>query len=221
MNHHRSRSLSRMPIAASAIGNARAARSASAAPSAGIGFDIFPVSGHQSGMNADASSYSPAPMAAGSAQPDPGAIPPRADSRSADRAYTAHEAFAGLAWKMPKADPTLVPIGRSPQTDTPGTTDVLLGLLGHSRECSKLAKAGRIVSCACRTTSLDDPAVAVGLTMHFARTAMARGLPMPNSIVSLLESRIHEGDPACRIVGQWLEARGLLGSTCFPTKGDV
>jgi hypothetical protein len=219
MNHRHSRRLPRVPIAASA--NIRVPRSVSVAPSADIGSDIFPVTGHQSGMNADASSYPPARTAAGSAQPDPSATLRRADSRSADRAYTSHEAFAGLAWNIPKADSTLMPTGRCSQSNTPGTTDTLLGLLGHSRECSKLAKAGRIVSCACRTTPLDDPAVAVGLTMHFARTAMARGLPMPNSIVSLLESRIHEGDPACRIVGQWLEERGLLGITCSATKGDA
>lgn len=221
MNHRHSRRLSRAPIAASAVGNVRASRSASAATSAAIGPDIFPATRNQSGMSADASSYPPAPMAAGSAQPDPCDTLPSADNRPADRANTAHQAFADLAWKMPKADPTLVPIERYPQSDTPGATDVLLGLLGHSRECSTLAKAGRIVSCACRTTSLDDPAVAVGLTMHFARTAMARGIPMPSSIVRLLESRIHEGDPACRIVGQWLEERGLRGITCFPTKGDA
>jgi len=146
MNHRHSRRLSRVPIAASAIGNIRTPRGVSAAPSLDIGPDIFSVT---------------------------------------------------------------------------STTDTLLGLLGHSMECSKLAKAGRIVSCACRTTPLDDPAVAVGLTMHFARTAMARGIPMPNSIISLLESRIHEGDPACRIVGQWLHERGLLGNICSPTKGDA
>ena len=88
----------------------------------------------------------------------------------------------------------------------------LLGLLGHSAECAGLAIEGRIVSCGCRTRPMDDPAVAVGLVMHYARIATTHRLPIPPTVTALLAQRVEEGDPACAMVAEWLEASGLPGT---------
>lgn len=145
--------------------------------------------------------------------------PLTAVGRPADGTHTVREALTGLDWKMAKAEPTTVLVDQHRQSAAPNSIDKLFGLLGHGRECSELATAGQIASCTCRTTPMDDPAVAVGLAMHFAKTALARGIPMPRSVIWLLESRIQEGDATCQIVGQWLDERGLLGSTSSVSKG--
>jgi len=104
-----------------------------------------------------------------------------------------------LAWQKPLA------------RDGQGPARSLLGLLGHSAECAGLAMEGRIVSCGCRTRPMDDPAVAVGLVMHYARIAMTRRLPIPPAVIALLAQRVEEGDPACDMVAKWLEGSGLPG----------
>jgi hypothetical protein len=103
-----------------------------------------------------------------------------------------------LAWQKPLAG------------DGQGPARSLLGLLGHSTECAGLAMEGRIVSCGCRTRPMNDPAVAVGLVMHYARIAMTRHLPIPPAVIVLLAQRVEEGDPACGMVAKWLDASGLL-----------
>lgn len=105
-----------------------------------------------------------------------------------------------LAWRKPLAG------------DGQGPVRSLLGLLGHSPECIGLATAGRIASCGCGTQPMDDPAVAVGLVMHYARIAMTRHLPIPPGVIALLAQRVEEGDPACGMVARWLEDSGLLGT---------
>jgi hypothetical protein len=106
--------------------------------------------------------------------------------------------LAGLAWRKP------------PTQNTKGPARALLGLLGHSAECAGLAMAGRIVSCGCRTRPMEDPAVAVGLVMHYARIATTRRLPIPPAVIELLAQRVEEGDPTCVVVAKQLEASGLL-----------
>ncbi|KQZ22430.1 hypothetical protein ASD50_21225 [Mesorhizobium sp. Root552] len=105
-----------------------------------------------------------------------------------------------LAWQKPLA------------RDGQGPVRSLLGLLGHSAECAGLAMEGRIVSCGCRTKPMDDPAVAVGLVMHYARIAMTRRLAIPPAVIALLAQRVEEGDPACGMVARWLEGSGLPGT---------
>jgi hypothetical protein len=99
---------------------------------------------------------------------------------------------------------------RRQQSGNLGPTGALLGMLGHSEACIALAKTGRTVSCDCRTSDMDDPAVAVGLAMHYARIATNRSLPIPAVVIELLALRVREGDPACRSVSEWLDQRGLL-----------
>jgi hypothetical protein len=86
----------------------------------------------------------------------------------------------------------------------------LLMLLGHSESCATLRRAGAIVSCDCRTKPMEDPAVAVGMAVHFARISMAQRVALPAVIIELLARRVEEGDPACVMVAEWLETAGLL-----------
>lgn len=86
----------------------------------------------------------------------------------------------------------------------------LLMLLGHSESCAALRRAGAIASCDCRIKPMEDPAVAVGLAVHFARISMAQRAALPAVIIELLARRVEEGDPACVMVAEWLETAGLL-----------
>lgn len=86
----------------------------------------------------------------------------------------------------------------------------LLTLLGHSESCARLRRAGGIVSCDCRIKAMEDPAITVGLAIHFARISLAQRAPLPAVIIELLARRVEEGDPACVMVAEWLETCGLL-----------
>jgi hypothetical protein len=87
----------------------------------------------------------------------------------------------------------------------------LLMLLGHSESCATFRRAGAIVSCDCRIKPMEDPAVAVGLAVHFARISMAHHVALPDVIIELLARRVEDGDPACIMVAEWLETAGLVG----------
>lgn len=86
----------------------------------------------------------------------------------------------------------------------------LLTLLGHNESCARLRRAGGIVSCDCRIKAMEDPAITVGLAIHFARISLAQRAPLPPVIIELLARRVEEGDPACVMVAEWLETCGLL-----------
>ena len=53
----------------------------------------------------------------------------------------------------------------------------------------------------------DDPALAVGLALHFARTSLRAGLPMPPGVLRRLAGHAAAGDPTCRLVQDWLAKR--------------
>ena len=57
---------------------------------------------------------------------------------------------------------------------------------------------------------MEDPAVAVGLAVHFARISLAQRVALPEVIIELLARRVEEGDAACVMVAEWLETTGLL-----------
>jgi hypothetical protein len=86
----------------------------------------------------------------------------------------------------------------------------LLTLLGHRESCAGLRRAGRIAGCDCRIRPMEDPAMTVGLAIHYARMSLAQRTPLPPVIVELLARRVEEGDPACVMVAEWLETCGLL-----------
>ncbi|MDX8527015.1 hypothetical protein RFM68_21165 [Mesorhizobium sp. MSK_1335] len=65
---------------------------------------------------------------------------------------------------------------------------------------------------------MEDPAVAVGLAIHFARISLAQRIPLPAVIIELLARRVEEGDAACRMVAEWLDDCGLLDLKPLPTR---
>ncbi len=87
---------------------------------------------------------------------------------------------------------------------------VLLTLLGHRESCAQLQRAGLVASCDCPTRPLDDPAVTVGVVVHFARISLAQRCPLPDVIIELLARGVEDGDPACIVVAEWLDACGLV-----------
>jgi hypothetical protein len=86
----------------------------------------------------------------------------------------------------------------------------LLHLVGHRHGCVVLTKAGQIASCDCHINPIEDPAVTVGLVIHSAKMCLRQRTPLPPVIVELLARRLAEGDPACRMVAEWLEGCGLI-----------
>lgn len=86
----------------------------------------------------------------------------------------------------------------------------LLMLIGHNESCATLRRAGVIVSCDCRIKPMEDPAVAVGMAVHFARISMVQHVALPDVIIELLARRVEEGDAACIMVAEWLETTGLV-----------
>jgi hypothetical protein len=104
-------------------------------------------------------------------------------------------------------------VGKPGPTIRPGKATAslpLLMLLGHSESCATLRRAGAIASCDCRTKPMEDPAVAVGLAVNFARISLAQRVALPDVIIELLARRVEEGDAACVMVAEWLETAGLL-----------
>lgn len=81
-------------------------------------------------------------------------------------------------------------------------------------ECELDRLEAQLRSCDCRTKPMEDPAVAVGLVLHYARTAITRGLPIPPSVIELLTHHVEEGDPTCIVVARWLDENGLLDIAC-------
>ena len=86
----------------------------------------------------------------------------------------------------------------------------LLTLLGHSESCADFRRESRIAACDCRIKPMEDPAVTVGLAIHFARISLSQRIALPTVIIELLARRVEEGDPACVMVAEWLDASGLL-----------
>ena len=89
-------------------------------------------------------------------------------------------------------------------------SEALLGLLGHTESCLALIRAGPIASCDCRTAHMEDPAIAVEVTRHYVRTAIATGTPIPTVILELLTCHVMDANPACIELAERLEAAGLL-----------
>lgn len=97
---------------------------------------------------------------------------------------------------------TIAPPGRA--------SAALLELLGHKPACAALSTKGLVASCDCTPTKLHDPAIVIGVVMHYARLAMSQRTALPTVIVELLTLHVEAGDPACIMVASWLDQSGLL-----------
>lgn len=101
------------------------------------------------------------------------------------------------------------PVPNVPPTVTTASVE-LLKLIGHHESCARLQRARSISSCDCRRGSMDDPSIAIGLVMHFARISLAQRVAIPTVILELLARHVERGDPACRMVVEWLDTSGLI-----------
>jgi hypothetical protein len=66
---------------------------------------------------------------------------------------------------------------------------------------------------------MEDPAVAVGLAVHFARISLSQRVALPDVIIELLARRVEEGDAACMMVAEWLETAGLVNLKSLAPSG--
>lgn len=147
-----------------------------------------------------------------SASPSPvGDLISTAASRSSRDRHLIRQALSGLG-KQPV--PHTVAVGAVSALNSSrrkvSSVQTVLELLGHSPECARLARAGLLTSCHCRLKAADDPAVVVGLAVHFTRSALTHGVPLPASVAERLVQAVEAGDPACRSVAAWLADLGLL-----------
>jgi len=143
--------------------------------------------------------------------------PPR--TRKRKRTNPAGNGIGAEATRSKPCRPAASPVRKPTPTVTPRKATAskqLLTLLGHSESCAGLRRTGGIASCDCRIKPMEDPAVTVGLAIHFARISLAQRAPLPAVIIELLARRVEEGDPACVMVAEWLETCGLLDLKPLP-----
>jgi len=95
----------------------------------------------------------------------------------------------------------------------------LLELLGHRPACVELSRAGLVASCDCPPSRLHDPAIVVGVVMHYARIALAQQAALPTVVVELLMLHVHAGDSACIMVADLLARNGLIDQPLLPRFG--
>lgn len=67
-----------------------------------------------------------------------------------------------------------------------------------------------MASCDCKPGPMQDPAVAIGVVMHYARLGMAQRAPLPPLILELLAHHVDAGDAACIMVAEWLDRSGRM-----------
>jgi hypothetical protein len=94
----------------------------------------------------------------------------------------------------------------------------LLTYLGHSESCAALRRRGMIVSCDCPIKPLEDPAITIGLVIHFARMSLAQHCAIPPVLIELLARRVEEGDAASIMIAEWLDAIGLAELKPMPRR---
>jgi hypothetical protein len=113
--------------------------------------------------------------------------------------------------RVPLPSPTVRPRPASASHD-------LLTYLGHSESCAALRRRGMIVSCDCQIKPLEDPAITIGLVIHFARMSLAQHCAIPPVLIELLARRVEEGDAACIIIAEWLDSIGLAELKPMPCR---
>lgn len=83
-------------------------------------------------------------------------------------------------------------------------------LMGHSPDCIAKIRRGLILTCDCPTRPLEDPAVAVGMAIHYERAVRAGSIRFPKSVARNLEAGAMAGDEACRMMLERLRRNGWV-----------
>ena len=58
-------------------------------------------------------------------------------------------------------------------------------------------------------SALEDPAVVVGLVLHYAKRSGRHGLPIPKALLNRLDDQVACGSAAARLIRDWLDARSV------------
>ncbi|TPI59862.1 hypothetical protein FJ420_21305 [Mesorhizobium sp. B3-1-3] len=143
---------------------------------------------------------------------DNGAIPQHAHPAAMKR----------LASTPPANEHRGSPVARLPeatvQVAKASTSHELLTFIGHTESCAALRRAGLISSCDCQINPVEDPAITIALMVQSARISLAQGSPIPPMFIELLARRVEEGDAACMMVAEWLDAIGLAQVKPLPAR---
>lgn len=105
--------------------------------------------------------------------------------------------------------PLQFPLPRDPAELSPGMARFMRVVSGSAGT----GAANRCPDADVSATRFDDPALAVGLALHFARTSLRAGLPMPPGVLRRLASHAAAGDPTCRLVQDWIAKRMVRNSS--------
>lgn len=96
---------------------------------------------------------------------------------------------------------------RDPAELSPGMARFMRVVSGSAITGAAIGRSHAPASDTRVATRSDDPALAVGLALHFGRTSLRAGLPMPPGVLRRLASHAAAGDPTCRLVRDWLAQR--------------
>ncbi len=81
-------------------------------------------------------------------------------------------------------------------------------LVDHQMIATGLAAGYRFDKASIRRSNpLNDPAVVIGLVLHHTKHNARRGLPIPPSLLRRLNRHVAAGNPAARLVRDWLGTR--------------
>lgn len=89
-------------------------------------------------------------------------------------------------------------------------SEELQGVLGHSASCIALSRKGEVSSCDCTLRPLEDPAVVISIVVQYVRMSGNGERPLPALVTELLTRQVQAGDPACRVIANWLVGLDLL-----------
>lgn len=103
--------------------------------------------------------------------------------------------------------PLEFPLPRNPAELSPGMARFMRVVSGSADSGDAAGRPDAPASDTRVVSRADDPALAVGLALHFARTSLRAGLPMPPGVLRRLAGHVAAGDPACRLVQDWLAQR--------------
>jgi hypothetical protein len=109
--------------------------------------------------------------------------------------------------------PLEFPLPRDPAELSPGMARFMRVVSGSAGTGAAIGRPHAPASDTRFASRSDDPALAVGLALHFARTSLRAGLPMPPAVLRRLASHAEAGDPTCRLVQDWLAQRMVRSGT--------
>jgi hypothetical protein len=129
-------------------------------------------------------------------------LQPRTPSTTEPRANPLADLFKasdGRALPLPTVKPRIL-----------AGSDELQSVLGHSATCIALSRKGVLSSCDCTVRPLEDPAVVISIVVQFVRMSGNGKRPLPPLVTEFLTRQIEAGDPACRVIANWLVGMDLI-----------